>query len=68
MIVAGLVIAAVGGILFIWGKLSPSLGHLPGDIHLQKENSSFHFPWVTCLVVSAALTLVINLIFRLFKS
>ena len=68
MVVGGLIIVAMGVLLFVLGKLSPSLGHLPGDIHVQKENSSFHFPWVTCLVVSAALTLLINIVLRLFKS
>jgi hypothetical protein len=68
LIVAGLLVAALGGVLFILGKISPTLGHLPGDIHVRNEEGSFHFPWVTCLVVSAVLTLLVNLFFRLFKS
>ena len=42
----------------------PWLGRLPGDLHVERDNFSFHFPIVTCLVVSAILTLVLNLFFR----
>ncbi len=41
------------------------LGHLPGDISFTKGNTSFHFPIVTCLIISAVLTIVLNLFFRL---
>ena len=44
------------GVLFILvGLLYPflrdiGLGRLPGDIIIKKENSSFYFPIVTCIV------------------
>ena len=34
-------------------------GRLPGDINYTKENFSFHFPIVTCLLLSALLTLLL---------
>ena len=57
------------GVLFILvGLLYPflkdlGLGRLPGDIIVKKENSSFYFPIVTCIVVSV----VISLILMFFK-
>ena len=33
-------------------------GRLPGDIHYSRDNFSFHFPIVTCLIISALLTLL----------
>ena len=57
------------GILFILiGLLFPflkdlGLGRLPGDIVIKKENSSFYFPVVTCIVVS----IVVSLILMFFK-
>ena len=42
----------------------PWLGRLPGDVHVERDHFSFHFPIVTCLVVSAVLTLLLNLFFR----
>ena len=53
------------GILFvIIGLLFPflrelGLGRLPGDIVIKKENSSFYFPIVTCIVVSVIISLIL---------
>ncbi|NLX01898.1 MAG: DUF2905 domain-containing protein, partial [Syntrophomonadaceae bacterium] len=33
-------------------------------IYIKRENFSFYFPIVTCLVISLLLTLIINLIGR----
>ena len=56
LVVLGLVLAAVGAL--IWSGLGRGwFGRLPGDIHYTKDNFSFHFPIVTCLLLSAILTL-----------
>jgi hypothetical protein len=34
------------------------LGRLPGDIVIERENMTFYFPVMTCLLVSALLSLV----------
>ena len=39
------------------------LGRLPGDIHVEREGFSFHFPIVTCVIVSLVLSLLLS-IFR----
>ena len=39
-------------------------GRLPGDIVVRGKNGVFYFPIVTCLVVSAILSLVMWLIGR----
>ena len=56
----------LGAVLFLAGvvlklNLLPWLGRLPGDITVRKENFSFYFPWVTCLVVSILLTMLFSL-------
>jgi len=62
LIVVGLVIVAIG-LAWPWlGKLP--LGRLPGDIHIVREGGSFHFPIVTCLVVSVVVSLLIWLFRR----
>ena len=58
LIVAGLLIAAVGGVLLLSGKIG-WIGRLPGDITIRRENFTFHFPLATCLVVSVILSLLI---------
>jgi len=35
---------------------------LPGDISYRGKNSSFYFPVVTCLILSAVLTVVFWLV------
>lgn len=39
------------------------LGRLPGDIIIERENTKIYIPIVTCLVLSALLSLI-SLIFR----
>ena len=60
----------LGGILFflglIWhfgGKII-SFGKLPGDINIEREGFSFHFPLVTSIILSIILTVVLNILNR----
>lgn len=58
LVSVGLLIAAVG--LLIWSGFGRGwLGRLPGDIHYSRNNFSFHFPIVTCLLLSLLLSLVL---------
>lgn len=57
LVVVGLLIAAAGVLLWL-GVGRTWLGRLPGDINYSKGNFSFHFPLVTCLVLSVILTVV----------
>jgi hypothetical protein len=60
LIVTGLLLVGAG-VLWPWiGRLG--LGRLPGDIAIKSAHGSFYFPVVTCLVISA----VISLVFWLF--
>ena len=58
LVIAGLLLAATGALLWS-GFGRNSLGRLPGDIHYSKGDFSFHFPIVTCLMLSAALTILL---------
>lgn len=51
------IILLVLGLLWPWLSQLP-LGRLPGDIHVERENFSFHFPLMTGLVISIVLTLI----------
>ncbi|MUI11224.1 DUF2905 family protein [Massilia dura] len=52
LIVLGAVLLAAG-LAWPWLRRLP-LGRLPGDVHVVREGFSFHFPIVTCIVVSIA--------------
>ena len=34
------------------------LGRLPGDVHIERDGFHFYFPIVTCLIVSAVVSLL----------
>ena len=58
----------IGVLFIIVGLLYPflkdiGLGRLPGDIVIKKENSSFYFPIVTCIIIS----ILVSLILMFFK-
>jgi len=54
----GGIFIAIGMLLYFGAKLPFRLGQLPGDIVHRSKNGLFYFPVVSCLVVSAIITLV----------
>lgn len=48
----------VGALLYFGGKFPFRLGRLPGDIIHRGEHTTFYFPIVTCLLLSAAFSLL----------
>ena len=62
LLILGLVVAAVGVLLMVGGRLPFRLGRLPGDISYHGRNTSFYFPIVTCIILSVALTLILWII------
>ena len=61
-VVIGIVITLVG--LVMWSGFAPKwLGRLPGDIRIERGNSAFYFPIVTCIILSIVLSLLMS-IFR----
>ena len=62
LVLLGLIVAAVGGLFLVGGRLPFRLGRLPGDIAIQGRRSSFYFPIVTCILLSVVLTLVMWII------
>jgi len=64
VIIIGLILVAVGILITLGDRLPVKLGRLPGDIVVRGKNGVFYFPIVTCLVVSAILSLAMWLIGR----
>lgn len=64
LIVAGIVLVVLGLFLTIGEKLPLRLGRLPGDIYVRGKHTSFYFPVVTCLLLSAVLSLAMWLLRR----
>jgi hypothetical protein len=60
LLIAGLVIAAAGGLIM----LGLPLGRLPGDLSFKRGNFSFYFPLATSILVSIILTLLFTILRR----
>ncbi|HWH75826.1 MAG TPA: DUF2905 domain-containing protein, partial [Candidatus Binatus sp.] len=58
LISIGLLLALIGLLFSFAGKL-PWLGHLPGDISIERERFSFYFPLTTCILISLIISLVV---------
>jgi hypothetical protein len=62
IMILGAVLLVVGGGLYLAGKSGLPLGHLPGDIRIERENFTCIFPLATMILVSVVLTIVLNLL------
>lgn len=66
IVIAGVLLIVIG-LVMSYGKNIPvlnKLGHLPGDVIIKKENFTLYFPWVTCLVLSLIMYIILNLLRR----
>ena len=66
LILMGLILIIVGVFLLLFGKVIP-IGKLPGDIYIKRDNFSVYIPITTAILLSVFLTLLLNLIFLLFR-
>jgi hypothetical protein len=71
LLTLGVVLALCGLALIFWDRLPLGawlakfpLGRLPGDISIRRENFSFSFPIVTCLIISVLVSLIMALFRR----
>ncbi|RMF84960.1 MAG: DUF2905 domain-containing protein [Nitrospirae bacterium] len=62
LVTAGLLLVAVGLLLPWLSRLG--LGHLPGDIAIERPGFRFYFPVTTSILLSVALTLLLWLFRR----
>lgn len=63
IIIIGAMILIIGVIVYFFGGSLRWLGHLPGDIRIEKENFRFYFPLTTLIL----LNLLIFIIVRVWK-
>lgn len=62
LVVVGIALVIVGALL--WVGFGKWLGRLPGDVNYTRGDFSFHFPIVTCVVISIVLTMILWLFQR----
>lgn len=62
LLFAGLSLAVLGLVLIAGERIG--LGRLPGDLVWKRKETTVYFPWVTSLVLSVVLSLLLNLFLR----
>ena len=66
-LVLGALLVLIGAFFYFGGKLPLRLGRLPGDVVHRGEHTTFYFPIVTSLLLSAALSVLVWLFEHLRK-
>ncbi|QJD96385.1 DUF2905 domain-containing protein [Mucilaginibacter robiniae] len=61
LIVIGGLIVLAGLIVYFLGDKLHWIGHLPGDIHVEKENFRFYFPLTTLILLNILLFAIIRI-------
>ncbi len=67
IIIAGLVLIMVGVLIAVASRVGIPLGRLPGDIFIQGKSASCIMPIASMLVLSLLLTIILNILIRLFN-
>jgi hypothetical protein len=62
----GAIIILAGIIIYFFHDKLNWIGHLPGDIRIERENFKFYFPITTMIVISLLVTVIIWLIRKFF--
>ncbi|HLB65639.1 MAG TPA: DUF2905 domain-containing protein [Anaerolineales bacterium] len=65
LMIFGLVLAGVGGLIWLLGRTGLPIGRLPGDLRIETGSITCLVPLATSIVISVILTIALNLIARL---
>ena len=64
IVIVGILIVVLGLLVWFAGDKLNWFGNLPGDVRYESKNVRVYFPWVTMLIVSVLLSLVMYLVRR----
>jgi hypothetical protein len=64
LILVGAALLALGMLVSLAPHI-PLLGKLPGDLRFERDGFALHFPITSCILLSAIVTLVMQLIERM---
>lgn len=63
LIGAGIVV--IGVLIYFFHDKLHWIGHLPGDIRIERENFRFYFPLTTMILFSILLTILLRILRRM---
>lgn len=65
IMVAGIVMVVVG--ILVWAGGLSWFGRLPGDIRIERGNARIYIPVISTLLISAAASIVLSILWYLFR-
>jgi hypothetical protein len=66
LIAIGIILIAVGILIYFLHDKMGWLGNLPGDLKIERENFRFYFPLTTMIILSIVLTAILYLFRKIF--
>jgi len=66
LVFIGIVVVIIGLVTWLAGDKLNWFGQLPGDIRVERKNFTFYFPLVSMILRSAAISMFLWIIRRLF--
>ena len=66
LMVIGAVILLLGGVVWLLSKVS-FLGHLPGDIRIERPGLTCLIPLASSILLSLALTVLLNVVIQIVR-
>ncbi len=66
IVIGGVILLVVGGLIWAIGRFS-GLSNLPGTIRIQGSGFTCLIPILGSIILSVVLTLILNIVARLFK-
>jgi hypothetical protein len=64
IILAGGVLILIGILIYFFYDKLHWIGHLPGDVRIERKNFRFYFPFTTMIVFSILITIILKIIRR----
>ena len=67
LLILGLVVALVGGAIWLLGRFFPNLRDLPGTLRIQGSGFTCVIPLLGMIVLSVLLTVLLNILAKMIK-
>lgn len=62
IMLAGGAIVIIGIVVYFFADKLHWIGHLPGDVRIERENFRFYFPITTMIIASVLLSVIIAVV------
>jgi len=66
LLIVGGALVLLGGLLWLFSRV-PFLGHLPGDIRIERPGFTCLVPLASSILVSILLTILVNVVIRIVR-